>query len=197
MKKTNSNRSRNIFLLITVLTALGYLLLNKQTEHLHYLNIGIDGLIPFVPVFAVPYLLFLPVFWLVFLYSFLKRKRFSALAMTIIIVHLISYLFFVFYQTEVLRPQIAGTGLFDNLVRFVYSHDAPYNDFPSLHSALAAVLATYFIVIKSKWSTFYVLFALLVVISTLLIKQHYVVDAVFGIVLGVLVALLTFKYSSN
>jgi membrane-associated phospholipid phosphatase len=157
------------------------------------LNTGLDSSIPFVPVFSIPYLLFLPVFWLLFLYAFIKDKKFIALAVTIIVVHLISYLFFAFYQTEVIRPQIVGAGLLNDLVRFVYGHDAPYNDFPSLHSALAAVMAAYFIITKSKWTIISALFSFLVVLSTLFIKQHYLADVIFGLALGAGISALMFK----
>jgi membrane-associated phospholipid phosphatase len=119
------------------------------------------------------------------------------LAVTIILVHLISYLFFIFYQTEALRPQIIGAGLFNDLVRFIYAHDAPYNCFPSLHTSLSTVMALYFVFIKSKWKLFFVIISLLIILSTLFVKQHYILDVIAGLILGVGATLLIFKRISN
>jgi membrane-associated phospholipid phosphatase len=138
---------------------------------------------------AIPYILFVPIFWLIFIYAYLtQNKQFKVLALTIIIVHLISYLFYVFYQTHIPRPSIHGTGFALDLVRFIYSHDAPYNGFPSLHSALAAIMAMYFV--NTRWGILYIGFALVVVLSTLFIKQHFIADAVAGVLLGVTIYLL-------
>ncbi len=40
---------------------------------------SLDEHIPLIPVFAVPYLLFLPIFWMTVLWAFLCRPAFQGL----------------------------------------------------------------------------------------------------------------------
>ncbi len=41
--------------------------------------------------------------------------------------------FFILFPTTLTRPEITGTDIFSQLVRFIYSVDAPVNLFPSIH----------------------------------------------------------------
>lgn len=185
MNKTKYKLNDILLLILVVLVATGYLCLNKTTGNLHVLATNMDGKIPFFPAFAIPYLLFLPLFWGIVLYSFLTKKRFRELAWTIIVIHVVSYLFYIFYQTEVLRPQITGAGFLNDLVRFIYRHDAPYNCFPSLHTSLSTVMALYFVFIKNKWAVFFAICSILIILSTLFVKQHYIPDVIGGLILAV------------
>ena len=189
----------NIVLLgLTVFIALAYSPLNQPHGTIHSLNIALDNHIGLQPIFSAPYLLFIPVFWLFFLLIFLKNRQFKALAVTIIIVYIFSYIIYLFYQTKVTRPVILENDIFSRLVRAIYSHDNPYNAFPSLHSSLATVFALYFWLTTSKrhWRILTSLFAGLIILSTLFVKQHYVIDAVGGIVVGAIASWLVFGFDA-
>ena len=54
---------------------------------------------------------------------------------------LVSYFFYFFFQTEVIRPVLIGTDLFTRMIQNVYAGDNPYNDFPSLHTSVSTLLA--------------------------------------------------------
>ncbi len=183
-----------LLLCAVVLSGLAYLVLNKPTGQLHSLTTSLDRRIPLEPIFSVPYLLFLPVFWLIVLWAFIRRRWWRPLAAAIIVAYLISDATYLLFQTYVVRPPVPGHSVFDSLVRFIYRSDNPYNDFPSTHSASAAILAAYLVVTRSAYRFVGAAFALLVVVSTLFVKQHVIADAVAGVVLGtaaVIGALLT------
>ena len=128
-----------------VFIALAYFPLNQPYGTIHSLNIALDNHIGLQPIFSAPYLLFIPVFWLFFLLIFLKNRQFKALAVTIIIVYTFSYIIYLFYQTKVTRPVIFENDIFSRLVKAIYSHDNPYDAFPSLHSSLATVFCSIFL----------------------------------------------------
>ena len=178
---------------LTILVALVYLPLNQPHGVLHSVKIPLDSHLPFLPIFAIPYILVLVLFWGTLLYAFWANKKFKPLALSIIAVHLISYLFYFFFQTHVSRPVVLQHGILNSLVRLVYSHDQPYNDFPSLHVAMATILAMYYYYIKYRWRIEVAVFCLLVILSTLFIKQHYIADVVGSLVLSVLVTYVCFK----
>jgi len=164
-----------------IVLSFGYFLLNKPIGNLHSLATTFDNSIPLIPYFSVPYLLFLPLFWLVFTYAFIKGLKFQQLALTTIFVTVVSYLFYYFYQTVVFRPDTITTGFGSDLIRLIYRSDKPYNDFPSLHTSLALVFGMYVYKIKSRWSIVANIFIILVILSTLFTKQHYIADVLAGL----------------
>jgi membrane-associated phospholipid phosphatase len=126
-------------------------------------------------------------------YSWYRNRAFSQLAYSLIIVEIITYFIFLTFQTYAPRDPVLSDDIFSRLLRFIYYFDQPYNAFPSLHAALSALIATYFVCIKSKYSWAAVVFGILIVVSTLFTKQHYIVDAVSGVGLGIVVTWLVFK----
>jgi membrane-associated phospholipid phosphatase len=193
MGKFKFNRLNSLLLVANVFVISAYFLFNRPIGHVHIVRSSLDSHIPFWPVFIVPYLIFLPIFWLVIIYAYLKNKNFAALAAAILSVYLISYLIFTVFQTFVPRPMVVSHDVFSGVVRWTYRLDRPYGAWPSLHAASATLMALYFIFTRSKWWLEYLTFAVLVVLSTLFVKQHFLADALSGIALGTAVGLLIFK----
>ncbi len=154
----------------------------------HDLSLPIDKKVPlltgFMGIYVASY-----VFWaLNYILASTKSKedmyRFVASDMCSRVVCL---LFFVFYPTTIVRPEIVGNGFFDNLTAWMYSIDKPQNLFPSIHC-----LVSWFSVIGirrnekiPKWyKILSVIIAILICLSTQFTKQHYIVDLVGGIALA-------------
>lgn len=186
-----------LILFVTFAIAEMYFVFNAPSDVINNVKISLDGLIPRLPIFTVPYLLFLPWLWITFIYAWLKKKSFYQLALSLTIVNLIAYIVYLSFQTVVPRDLVVGNDIFSDILRFIYSNDLPYAAFPSLHSGLSAVAATYFVLRKSKWALAFVSMAGLIVISTLFTKQHFILDAVTGVILGTGVTLLIFKILPN
>ncbi len=76
-------------------------------------------------------------------------------------------------------------GVYATLFRWLQTVDGPYNSFPSLHVSITTLstLACYDWHKKHAWL---LIWPPLVAISTVLIKQHHLLDVVGGIALGVL-----------
>ena len=97
---------------------------------------------------------------------------------------IICFLFFVFYPTTNVRPELVGNGIFVQGMRFLYQIDEPVNLFPSIHC-----MASWFCCIgirgDKKVPVWYkivsVMIAVLVFISTLVTKQHVIVDVIGGV----------------
>ncbi|MHA7138536.1 phosphatase PAP2 family protein [Rossellomorea arthrocnemi] len=174
-------------LLVMPLLGLLYKLLNTDTREAVILSTDMDALIPFVPVFIVPYIIwyafilgYLFYFWYKDIPIFIKTLS------VIVIGELVCFIIYFFFQTTVPRPDLAGDGVFVNLVGMIYSHDQPYNAFPSIH-----VLTTFSIIlaninIKNKHSfhsAFVPIMGSLIIVSTLFVKQHYILDMVGSIFL--------------
>ena len=182
-----------ILMAVVIAVSCMYFVLNMPQSSVHILRTVFDDQIPRLPIFSIIYLSFLPWFWGITIYAWLKNRYFRQLALSVIIVNLIAFVVYLVFQTYVPRQAIVSNDFFSGILQFIYNSDQPYNGFPSLHSALSATVATYFVIRHSKWSWAAVLMAALIVVSTLFVKQHFIADAVAGVTLGITVTWVVFR----
>jgi membrane-associated phospholipid phosphatase len=196
--KNITEKHKNVFILVVLLLVFCiYFLLNIPHGSVYILRTSLDEQIPRIPIFSIPYLAFFPLLFGVVLYSWFKNKLFRQLAISIIIVCLSAFCVYIFFQTYVPREPIVENDFFSGLLRFIYSYDQPYNALPSLHAALSTVVAVYFVCSKSRWAWAFVAMAILIVISTLFTKQHFIADAISGVALGLVVTWAVFRLFPN
>jgi membrane-associated phospholipid phosphatase len=84
------------------------------------------------------------------------------------------------------RPVVALKGPFSRLVAWTYSHDPRYNAFPSSHVFTAFLCSYYLVTVYPThdiliWGTGSTIMA-----STLLVKQHHLIDVFGGLAVAVL-----------
>lgn len=148
----------------------------------------IDTKIPFLTWFAYPYVVWMPVLYLGFIYLAIKdRPLYWKTFLTYNISVMICNLIFILFPTYVPRPAAEGSGLANALIHFIYSNDEPLNCFPSIHCLTSYLL---FITInrhrllnklhRFAWSTL----LWLIIASTVFIKQHSIVDVAGGIIVA-------------
>ncbi len=150
-----------------------------------FLRTPIDDLIPVVGPFAVPYVSLRPFIYLsamLFLLFRVRIYRSAALAMTVTL--LVSYAFYALLQTYMDRPVLTGTDVFSQMIREVYAGDQPYNDFPSLHASLSTIFAIHWWRADRRIGIPVAIWAALIVVSTVFVKQHYVADMIAGVLLA-------------
>lgn len=97
---------------------------------------------------------------------------------------IVCLIIFIVYPTTNVRPDIVGHGIFDELIRMLYSVDAADNLFPSIHCLTSwfcfiAVRENKNIPKTYKWISFVI--AILICISTLTTKQHVILDVIGGV----------------
>ena len=150
-----------------------------------FLGTAWDRAIPLVPVFVLPYVSLPPYIAVSMALLLLLRARlFRSAAVAMIIAWLVSYTFYLVLQSYVDRPTLAGTDPLTALIRTVYASDRPYNDFPSLHTSLATIIAVHWWRVGRRAGIVGSLWTLLIVASTVLIHQHYLADVAGGLVLA-------------
>jgi membrane-associated phospholipid phosphatase len=161
-----------------------YALLNHGPAVLN-LHTALDSAIPVVPVFVIPYNSLQPyIYATLILFLLLRTKYFQSACLAMITVWFISYGFYYFLQSEVIRPVLTATDVFSRAVMNVYAGDNPYNDFPSLHTSLSTILALHWMRVNKTIGIILGIWTALIVASTLFIKQHYIADMLFGLVLA-------------
>jgi membrane-associated phospholipid phosphatase len=165
-------------------TSLGYDVLNHGPYRL-FLRTPMDQALPVVPLFVVPYVSLKPFLYGSLLIFLLFRARiFQSAVLSMIATFLISYVFFAFLQTWVDRPVLHSDDVLTRMIRDVYAGDNPYNDFPSLHVSLSAIIAIHWWRFSRRFSWPLVLWGGLIAISTVMVKQHYVVDIPGGLIIA-------------
>lgn len=163
------------------------------------LFIGLDYKIPFWGYFVYIYNMFYPFFIVAFGYLFLKdEKGFYKSIIAGIIGFLICDIIFLVFPTVMIRPTYPLYDPLTNLVlKITYMFDTPaLNCFPSIHCLFSFQVMISFIlaenVSKSK-KTIFIIGASLICISTLLIKQHYVMDLVSALIIAVIINFIVRK----
>lgn len=116
-----------------------------------------------------------------------------------VIAKMISLVIFIIYPTEMLErgsfEQTLGNGFFDQVTAFMFNCDRPINLFPSIHCLASwigfrGVAMCKKVPLWFKWFAF--ILAILVFLSTLFVKQHYIID-IFGGILAVEIGMFISK----
>jgi membrane-associated phospholipid phosphatase len=99
---------------------------------------------------------------------------------------LLSFLIFTLYPTTIPRPPQELAGLTMKAFALLYAVDSPTNCFPSLHISLAWLSALGVMRESKKLGLFVGLWAMLISVSTMTTKQHYIVDVAGGLAITML-----------
>ncbi len=154
-----------------------------------FLRTPIDDAIPVVGPFVIPYVSLRPFLYgslVLFLLFRVRAYRSAALSMTLVFA--VSYAFYFFLQSYIERPALTGDDTFSRMIRDVYAGDQPYNDFPSLHASLSTLVAVHWLRLDRRVGIVVAVWAALILLSTVFVKQHYVADMVAGALLAFVVS---------
>ena len=156
----------------------------------HLIHCALDDLIPFCEYFIVPYLLWFPyqVFVIAYFIFFNKEKReyyqlTLNLCMGMTVFLIVSWLY---PNIQLLRPAVfTGDSLFIRAVQQLYSMDTPTNILPSIQ--VFNSIAIHLAICKceqlkdKKWLKRGAgILTFLIILSTMFLKQHSVIDVTLG-----------------
>ena len=189
-----------VLMLIFPLLGTIYQLVNHPTSHVHVLVTSADQLIPFNKYFALPYGVWIFYIYVCLVYFFFKdRTSYYRGLIIYTLCALTCYAIYAVFQTTVPRPVVPGDDMFARLTHFIYDRDQPFNCFPSIHcfSSYMVMRLAWGRSARSRLSTFLISgMSLLIICSTLFMKQHVIADALAGISLVEIYLFLLFKLPS-
>ncbi|MDD2362791.1 MAG: phosphatase [Oscillospiraceae bacterium] len=178
-----------------------FILLEKYIVPQYWISCPLDQLIPFIPVFVVPYMIWFPLIAVVLiLLCFSDRGDFIR---TIMLVYLgmaaAMIIYLIFPHGQSLRPIITGNDYFSRMVRFnIYANDTNTNCCPSIH--VLNQLAIHIGLCKSKlfrnrrgWKMASLVATIVICFSTVFIKQHSIIDIAAALLLEIALYLFVFK----
>lgn len=168
-----------------------YGLLNEHTGNVLILSSPIDSLIPFIPSMIVPYLGWYPFVFIAMAYLCLKdRTVYIRALLTMNICAILCYIIYYYFQTSVPRPLFVPHGWADQMLLKLYERDQPFNCFPSIHALHSYVIMRAAIASKSISTRVKMLISagsITIILSTFMIKQHVIYDAIAASLLGEMV----------
>lgn len=146
----------------------------------------LDGAIPFMPEWIWVYLLYFPFCFVPLIFRELWiSDAFYRAAKGFLLQFGVALSFFWLVPSRMLRPAPDPSTWSGAAVAAFYRLDPGFNVFPSLHVANAAFIACLLwrmkgpLVGSAAWSL-----ALLIAVSTVFVKQHYLADLAAGLALG-------------
>jgi membrane-associated phospholipid phosphatase len=155
----------------------------------HFLQTKLDKKIPMLTGFVIPYLLFFPYVFGVYIWAYaVKSPDFFQLSVSIIAVSILTTLIYLTYPSMMIRPFTQGREITnswtDSLVKSIERFDKPNNIFPSNHVAYSLVITLFLVTMAPglAW-VFWLIFAFISA-STVLIKQHDLIDIPAAIILA-------------
>jgi membrane-associated phospholipid phosphatase len=137
--------------------------------------------LPFLPIFEYLYVLtyFVPALVIATVRDYASFRRLArAYGLTLLIAYTTYLLFPVYFE----RPHLEVTSFHAWLLSLEYL-DKPYNDFPSLHVALSW-LAVFVSQVSRRSRAGLVVLAAGISVATVFVKEHYIVDVVYGFALA-------------
>lgn len=152
------------------------------------LSLPLDGRIPFCPAFIAFYILAYAQ-WVVGFIMIARdsRERCHRVLAGEIIAKLICMIIFIALPTRMERAEVVEGGVFAALVRIIYATDAPINLFPSIHCLDSWICFRGAVGMERAprwWAGAMLAVTIPVFASTLLVKQHVLVDVPAGILVA-------------
>lgn len=166
---------------------------NEARGIYHVAGFAFERDIPFLVPFIFGYSLVYGSAFLIYA-AIPNWKVFKKMAWGFFWVTTLHYIFFVLFPVKMVwRPTIAEVHNFSEwTARFIFSLDNTYNCFPSLHVAYPTMAATISWRFIPRWRWWFAAMAVVTAVSVVLVKQHYIVDAVAGAAVSILVGYLPF-----
>ena len=181
-----------LIILLVIYQSLLYLISKLSPFAIHILGSSVDDKIPFIPAFIYFYVgWYLMLFIVPFLFLKDNEKVFyKYIISTFICISACCFVYFI-YPTTIIRESTLSSGITDFVVRFIYAIDTPVlNCFPSMHCIICFMFMFYTWGLKNTNKylkiTIQVL-SLLVVLSTVFVKQHVVIDIISALIIAVIV----------
>lgn len=199
IKKFIASKPILLIILFAIFSATTFELINRPLiGPTRSIEISLDNLIPFIKQFILIYHLFMPCL-IVFALILLKENKqlYLQYIFCLFFSQILAYIIYLFWQTEIPRYNInlLGSDFFSKLVRLTYMTDNNYNGCPSLHVSqmLSLIIFSFKSKITIRIKIPMVILAFLIAISTVLVKQHVILDILGGILLSSFVCIFIFN----
>jgi membrane-associated phospholipid phosphatase len=127
--------------------------------------------------------------------------NYKSLLYTMLLGALLSHITFLIYPTMIVRPVIEVNNITDFILDFTYKTDTPaVNCLPSVHCLFCFIMSYYLIKTKNLKTIYKIimcLYLLLIVLSTLFIKQHIIEDVILSFIYAAISIIIVYILKSR
>ena len=183
--------------------AVFFLIESWNRLHFNVIHMAADDMIPFCEIFILPYLAWFFYVALYTVYLLIADEENYHKTATYLAIGMGTFLFIsiVFPNIHFLRPEVMPRqNVFTDLVQMIYSSDTPTNLTPSIHvyNSLAIMIAvvhtnTEFMKRSRIVKGLLLLQGILIILSTMFIKQHSVSDVLVAFALSAMFYILVYR----
>ena len=185
-----------------ILYMLAFRYVEQRNVPINIIHMKIDDYIPFCEYFIVPYLLwFAYVAGTVFYFAFFNKNKQEywqfiltlGIGMTLFI-----FVSLLYPNGQNLRSELTGDSIFIHLVQYLYTIDTPTNILPSIHvfNSIACCIAIFQhkpFQKRKALLTGTAILTTLIVMATVFLKQHTLVDVIAAVALNIVCFQLLYK----
>lgn len=192
MRKFYKENKEYLISIITVLgiNAISYFLIKLFIPSYNLITSHIDDKIPLIPIFIIIYMLWYPYLFISYYMVYKKDKlKYKKLIINTAISIIIANLCYIIYPTMVNRPQIDNNGIINKILILVYKLDTPVNCLPSMHCLLSFLIMFTVLFDKTMSKKLKITTSIIstsIVLSTLFVKQHVVIDVLLALIIALI-----------
>ena len=176
----------------------GYIWASKGHQSSDIINgaFAIDHSIPLIPEFIIPYMLgYFFVLTPIFLFSN-KYDYYRGVAIFILTL-IAAFILFKLFPIQMSKTYATGSDAFSQLTYFQQKNDTSFNNCPSLHVALNSYCWGLLFIQYGRKMLWLSWIPVAIIASTLLVKQHLVIDVIGGTILGVISSYLFYQLKDH
>ena len=153
----------------------------------NYPSVTLDQHIPLITEFVWVYYLTFPLgIFTIYLLYYKNRRAMWDVVIAFMLSCFISMIFYFVYPTEMIKPALDPVSISDKLTIMTWGASRPVCCLPSQHCfmALSCIFASFYEK-NTHWLVriFTAVFGVLIICSTVFIKQHYILDFVASLVI--------------
>jgi len=194
-------RSLLVMGIYAVFYMIAFFYLEQRNTAVHEIHFGIDSYIPFCEVFIVPYLMWFGYVALTVCFLCIKDQEESERLVSFLMAGMTIFIVVsaVFPNGHHLRPAVfPRDNVFTRMIAVLYASDTPTNVLPSIHvyNSIAIMIAVW----RSKCfkghrivTGFMLVLGVSIIFSTVLIKQHSMIDVLLAFILSGLMYSICYK----
>jgi membrane-associated phospholipid phosphatase len=196
IKELFKNYRHLLLLLYYFVIILFYIYVNKNILvgdiELYMKSELLDHLIPFCKYMVIPYVMWYPYIAIAIIYfAFMDKEAYYKLCAFMFGGMTICYIFCVLVPNGIgphFRPELVDDDIFSRILNRIYTRDNPTNSCPSIHVLNSVVIYSTVKNSKSfrknKWvKTFSLILTIAICASTVLVKQHSIIDVFASLLL--------------
>ena len=159
---------------------------------------SIDSQLPFIPSFIYFYIIwYLMLFFVPFILYKYDELNFNKYILTTFIGITVCGIIYFVFPTIIVRESIVVNNVTTFLIELIYKLDTPaLNCLPSMHCLISFFFMIYCSLCKPlpiKYIFLINIFSILVVISSVLIKQHFIIDVITALIISIIVSFIINK----